>query len=286
MIWARQSERKEQRRLMNGRTEKKIFLGMVAAIGMSIFIGCNEQEHLKKSEAMQSKEMQEAIVAERIGNYPEAIRLYTEVINRYQGASVANLQLAILLHEQKKDYLGAIFHYRNYLATSEKRSVSDFTIVSNRIEKAEQLLAAEYISTIAAGEPSEYVQLMNRYAELDKRVLQEEMVNRHLSSSNETLRAEVTRLNNKVENLLLWIARIQNSPRAASENSKLSSVVITDDKGAKKTVNTYEVRSGDSLSVIAEYVYGDRTLWPKIRDANPDVVKNDRVKAGDVLIIP
>ena len=37
---------------------------------------------------------------------------------------------------------------------------------------------------------------------------------------------------------------------------------------------------------IAEYAYGDRTLWPRIRDANPDKIKDERVKVGDILIIP
>jgi len=46
------------------------------------------------------------------------------------------------------------------------------------------------------------------------------------------------------------------------------------------------VREGDSLSRIADFVYGDPSLWPRIRDANRDKVNNERVRVGDVLVIP
>jgi nucleoid-associated protein YgaU len=51
-------------------------------------------------------------------------------------------------------------------------------------------------------------------------------------------------------------------------------------------LRTYEVQQGDSLSRIAEKVYGDPTQWPRIRDANRDKVRDERVRAGQVLVIP
>ena len=51
-------------------------------------------------------------------------------------------------------------------------------------------------------------------------------------------------------------------------------------------MQTYEVKSGDTLSRIAEIAYGDAKKWPKIKKANPDKIKDDRVRPGDVLIIP
>ena len=47
------------------------------------------------------------------------------------------------------------------------------------------------------------------------------------------------------------------------------------------------MREGDSLSRIADFVYGDPTLWPRIRDANRENLRNgERVRAGDILVIP
>ncbi len=50
---------------------------------------------------------------------------------------------------------------------------------------------------------------------------------------------------------------------------------------------TYTVEHGDNLSKIAEKVYGDRTQWKKIYDANSDVIKSDYIIwANQVLVIP
>ena len=49
----------------------------------------------------------------------------------------------------------------------------------------------------------------------------------------------------------------------------------------------YVVRKGDTLSKIAEQFYGDPTLYPRIFDANRDVlVDPNRIKPGQRLRIP
>lgn len=264
------------------------FFVFFVSFSLLFFVGCQDSSSgMKESNADQSKEMQAAISAERMGNFDEAIRLYKETINNYKGASLANLQLALLLHEYKKDYLGAVFHYRRYIETAEKRGARDFLIVSNRIEKVEQLLAALYVSDIAASYPSKAVTLRKEYNALDKKVTSLEKEKAGLISSNETLQAEIRRLNSKIDQQLLWIKRIQASPDGSTAPAgKVASVTVTDAEGKSKILQTYEVQPGDSLSKIAEYVYGDRTLWPRIRDANSDKIKDERVKVGDVLVIP
>jgi nucleoid-associated protein YgaU len=50
---------------------------------------------------------------------------------------------------------------------------------------------------------------------------------------------------------------------------------------------TYVVASGDSLSKIAKRFYGKANLWPKIHEANRDVIKNpDLIQVGWTLKIP
>jgi nucleoid-associated protein YgaU len=50
---------------------------------------------------------------------------------------------------------------------------------------------------------------------------------------------------------------------------------------------TYTVVSGDSLSKIARREYGDAKLWPRIFEANKDIIKNpDLIHPGQVLKIP
>ncbi|EKE14651.1 MAG: hypothetical protein ACD_12C00363G0003, partial [uncultured bacterium] len=49
--------------------------------------------------------------------------------------------------------------------------------------------------------------------------------------------------------------------------------------------NKYIVQPGDSLSIIAQKVYGDLFAWPKIMNAN-NLLTPDSIEAGMVLIIP
>jgi len=49
--------------------------------------------------------------------------------------------------------------------------------------------------------------------------------------------------------------------------------------------NKYIVQPGDSLSIIAQKVYGDLFAWPSIMNAN-NLATPDSIEAGMVLIIP
>lgn len=50
---------------------------------------------------------------------------------------------------------------------------------------------------------------------------------------------------------------------------------------------TYTVKSGDTLSHIAQQYYGKASEYPKIFDANRNILDNpDQIKPGQVLKIP
>ena len=56
---------------------------------------------------------------------------------------------------------------------------------------------------------------------------------------------------------------------------------------AAEGYETYEVKSGDSLSKIAKRVYGNASAWKKIFEANADVLKDpDKIFPGQKLKIP
>jgi nucleoid-associated protein YgaU len=53
------------------------------------------------------------------------------------------------------------------------------------------------------------------------------------------------------------------------------------------TGRTYVVVKGDSLSKIAKREYGDANKWPKIYEANRNIIKNpDLIYPGQELRIP
>jgi LysM repeat protein len=52
-------------------------------------------------------------------------------------------------------------------------------------------------------------------------------------------------------------------------------------------VQVYEVKPGDTLSAIAQRFYGKASLYPKIFEANRDILDNpDLIKVGQKLKIP
>lgn len=49
----------------------------------------------------------------------------------------------------------------------------------------------------------------------------------------------------------------------------------------------YVVQKGDTLSKIAEEVYGDKMLYPQIFEANRDILSDpDKIRPGQTLRIP
>jgi nucleoid-associated protein YgaU len=49
----------------------------------------------------------------------------------------------------------------------------------------------------------------------------------------------------------------------------------------------YTVKSGDTLSKIAKYIYGDANAYPRIFEANKDILKNpDQIQVGQKLKLP
>ena len=77
------------------------------------------------------------------GDIDSAIQCYRRALEHNPAAARAHLDMAILLHDHKKDYIGALCHYRSYLdlrPSSEKRQ-----LVEGRMQRASQLYAATIV---------------------------------------------------------------------------------------------------------------------------------------------
>ena len=57
--------------------------------------------------------------------------------------------------------------------------------------------------------------------------------------------------------------------------------------GGSKGNQYYEIKSGDTLSAIAKQFYGDASQYPKIFEANREVIKDpNKIFVGQKIIIP
>lgn len=120
----------------------------VASVGLiGLLAGCGKS-NLAAAEAGErnSALYRQAIAAEQTGDIDEAIRLYNKVLIEEPRSFSAHFQLAALLHDHREDYVGAIYHYNQYLylcPDSEKR-----TLAKDRIRIAEQLLAPQILRKV------------------------------------------------------------------------------------------------------------------------------------------
>ncbi|MFA6016566.1 MAG: LysM domain-containing protein [Patescibacteria group bacterium] len=74
-------------------------------------------------------------------------------------------------------------------------------------------------------------------------------------------------------------------PQVTPRQPTVGDISATSTSKVTYVENKYIVQPGDSLSTIAQKVYGDLFAWPRIMNAN-NLLTPDSIEAGMVLIIP
>lgn len=74
-------------------------------------------------------------------------------------------------------------------------------------------------------------------------------------------------------------------PQVTPRQPTIGDISATSTSQVTYVENKYVVQPGDSLSIIAQKVYGDLYAWTQIMNAN-NLVTPDNIEAGMVLIIP
>lgn len=226
---------------------------VAAGLSLGALAGCRQSTRALDDQDRSQPLVTKAEARRAEGDVDGAVRLYNEAIMADPGAARAHLDLALLLHDQKRDPVVAVYHYRRYLELrpdTEKRAM-----IEDRIRLATQLLAA-------------------RNAETDQ---QATLRASDLEKENAALRLDIERLQRDISAL-----------RAALERATptLTPVAAGDARG-RGVHRTYRVKRGDTLAGIASQVYGDSGEWRRIFDANRDKISDkDNVPAGAVLVVP
>lgn len=200
------------------------------------------------------------------GDIDGAVDLYREALRKNPDAVRGHLDLAFLQHDTVKDYVGAIYHYREYLRLRADTQKAE--MIKNRIRLAQQALAA--------------------------RVLPED---REVGRTIRRLEGEVSALRQRVGELkaenqglaeaLATAKAAQARPPVVASGASTGGNHTGAPVGALDSgVTTYVVKPGDTLSSIALRVYGDAGKWRDIVKANQAVLGNSTVvKVGQRLRI-
>jgi len=78
--------------------------------------------------------MKKASALEREKRFESAIEIYDGILKKDSENALAHLYLGILFHDQKQDYVGAIYHYRKYLELRPESEKAE--MIKNRMRLA------------------------------------------------------------------------------------------------------------------------------------------------------
>lgn len=172
--------------------------------GLMLCVGCREASVAEAERAERADALfAEALAAESRGDSLAAGALYEQVLAKDQSKALAHLNLAIVQHDFQKQYIDAMYHYRQYLTLqpkSEKR-----VMVEERLAAARTALASQLASEMVAAEAQ---RLLAEKQELEGQLSER---GRELSEAHRAvdgkekevleLKRELTQLRNLVETM-------------------------------------------------------------------------------------
>ena len=180
---------------------------LLLMMGAALMAGCNrdsvsDQERRERNDAL----FAEALAAEEQGNISAAEALYEQLLQRDASVALAHLNLAMLQHDSRKEYIEAIHHYRMYLALQPKSEKT--ALVQERLEAARTLLAsqlaAERIAIESRAVAAERDDLRVKLAEANKRT---DAANKALDGRDE----EIAELKRQVARLTALVNTLKSS---------------------------------------------------------------------------
>ncbi len=214
------------------------------------------------------------------GRHQEALASYLRVIEkRGDSAPESHLEVGILYLQQIKDPLAAIYHLRKYLERQPNSPQSPQ--VRGLVDSAKR----EFARTLPANPLENQSERLNMLDQIGR--LQRE--NDQLKEALARARGNVVppRVDNKrsVIESPLSVAPLQpervESPPAVREPVRSKPTPPT------AQMRQHTVEKGDTLFVLAQRYYGNRSKWRDIYAANRDVMPNENsLQIGMVLKIP
>ncbi|MBI9020688.1 MAG: LysM peptidoglycan-binding domain-containing protein [Verrucomicrobia bacterium] len=222
--------------------------------------GCNDA----RRDATDEKDpyVRKGLEQMQIKHWNNAIEQFETALGKNPLLARPDLELALIYHQQSKNYIRAIYHYERYL---EKRPASEKRpLIDGWIRQAKISLAAEIGQ--ASGDISE------------------ELI--RLTRENNLLRQQIEKA---VEAGPAAPAKpvVVQPPVKKPDPTPVSAAPVERIQIPPPTPDTYNVLPGDTLTRIAKTVYGDSSKWRQIYEANLDSMASENdLKAGQTIRIP
>lgn len=248
----------------------------------SILTGCNETRRDNADE--ENPKVKKGLALAQLKHWDHAIDQFEDALKDDGSLARPDLELALIYHQQKKNYIRAIYHYERYL---EKRPNSQKRpLIRDWIRQAKISFAAE-IGQSSGDISDEIIRLTRENNLLRKQLAQTtgsppsvQNVKTILPDSPSTATQKTIADEPKQE-------PEPAPPIVTPKTTPVSTEPISRIQTPAPIPKTYKVLPGDTLFKIARTLYGDSGMWKKIYGANMDKMKNENdLKAGQIITIP
>lgn len=222
-----------------------------------IVAGCGSDFERRERREERDPLILRALDRKRTDNMDGAQELFQKALNRRPELARAHLELGLLYDDHYEDYVRAIYHYQAYL---EMRPDAQKKPIVEDLLRSAKISYAATLPHQPSGALAEIRTLKNENRMLRRKI--EEMMQNAAGSA-------VTSSSSRSVSSATSAAR---NPRPAS---------------AQSSSDTYVVKSGDTLSKIAQRLYNDSSKWKQIYDANRGTMASPQsLRIGQTLIIP
>ena len=193
------------------------------AVCLAVLVaGCGGESDIAKSENNErgSALYRKAFAAEQSGDIKEAIRLFNKVLIEEPHSFSAHFQLATLLQDHAEDYVGAIYHYKQYLYLRPDAEKS--TLAQERIRIAEQLLAPQILRKVGDSvQGISQAHLLKENERLNRIITTLEGEKSVLNEGKATAETELARLKGDNERLRQILSKMRVSEEASAPSESL-----------------------------------------------------------------
>lgn len=217
--------------------------GLLALCGTGCFkTGTADAETSERNSSLYRK----AFASEQSGDIDEAIRLYNKLLIEEPKSFSVHFQLATLLHDYKEDYVGAIYHYNQYLYLRPESEKS--TLAQDRVRIAEQLLAPQILRKVGDSvQGISQAHLLKENDRLNRIITALEGEKSHFTEAKNRMETETAGLRSDNVRLREILAKMRVDDTAQPSESLLkrveTAVLRTNDTGTSVKTDSKTIRA-------------------------------------------